>query len=99
MTIFKGITSDEIISVVNNLNTSIIKKTDDIKQKAPNFNTVVSTSSISYETYQGVPGKFRIKVIYKWIILKLTLESTKINLKKFKNSHKKYEITIQKQKF
>ena len=63
MTIFKGITSDEIISVVNNLNTSIIKKTDDIKQKAPNFNTVVSTSSISYATYQGVPGKFRIKVI------------------------------------
>ena len=58
MTIFKGITSDEIKSVVNNLNTTITKSKDDIKKSAPDFNTVVSTVGISYAPYEGVPGKF-----------------------------------------
>jgi hypothetical protein len=58
--ILKQITSNEIKSIVKNLNATIIKSTDEVQKSAPSFRTIVDTSNISYTSYKILPSKLNI---------------------------------------
>ena len=64
MVISKEITSDQIISVVNNLNTTIKNSKDEVKKSAPSSNsTIVNPSDISFTSYKLIPSKLNAFIL------------------------------------